>query len=83
MMHSEHSLLMKTPTKASTQAKEDAKDASVLVYLDSHPPILDSGIRRNKELQNNPMSLESDAIDPMLRDDYISLPPLRSVIIIY
>ena len=42
-MHSEHSPLMKTPTKASTQAKEDAKDASVLVYLDSHPPILDSG----------------------------------------
>ena len=71
---SAHSFKTRTPTKTS---KKDAAKLKEPVYLDSLPEITDSGIKRNKDIQNNPLTLDEDAIDPLLREDHKTLPILR------
>jgi hypothetical protein len=71
---SAHSFKTRTPTKTS---KKDAEKLKEPVYLDSFPEITDSGIKRNKDIQNNPLTLDEDAIDPLLREDHKTLPILR------
>ncbi|KAF8333774.1 hypothetical protein F5887DRAFT_1079946 [Amanita rubescens] len=73
-MHSAHSLESGTPTKKSSKALAKHGDR---LYLDSFPDIADSGIKRNKDIQNNPFTLDEDIIEPLLRDDYKTLPSLR------
>lgn len=74
--HSAHSLEFRSPTKPS---RKDSRAESKPVYLDSFPDITDSGIKRNKEILNNPLILGEDVIDPLLRDNHRSLPTLRHV----
>ncbi|KAF8323662.1 hypothetical protein F5887DRAFT_1086716 [Amanita rubescens] len=75
-LHSAHSLEMRSPTNAVK--KIGPKDSGTL-YLDSFPDITDSGIKRNKQIQNDPLTLKDEEIDPLLRDDHKSLPALRQV----
>ncbi|KAF8315105.1 hypothetical protein F5887DRAFT_920937 [Amanita rubescens] len=63
-------------TKVSTI--DSAKETET-VYLDSFPEITDSGVARNKQIQNNPLILEDEDIDPLLRDEHKTLPTLRRV----
>ncbi|KAF8338576.1 hypothetical protein F5887DRAFT_1077672 [Amanita rubescens] len=73
-MHSTHSLKSRTPTKTPT--KVGSKHNTPL-YLGSLPEIVDSGIKRNKDIQMNPFILDEELIDPLLRDDHKTLPKLR------
>jgi hypothetical protein len=73
-MHSAHSLETGSPTKASRKNK---RNESTPEYLDLFPQVADSGIKRNKGIVNNPLTLEQAEIDPLLREDHKSLPSLR------
>ncbi|KAF8341841.1 hypothetical protein F5887DRAFT_1076420 [Amanita rubescens] len=78
-MHSTHSLKSRTPTKTPT--KVGSKHNTPL-YLGSLPEIVDSGIKRNKDIQMNPFILDEELIDPLLRDDHKTLPKLRNTDVI-
>jgi hypothetical protein len=73
-MHSAHSLETGSPTKA---ARKNKRKETTPEYLDSFPQVADTGIKRNKGILNNPLTLEQAAIDPLLREDHKSLPTLR------
>ncbi|KAF8327493.1 hypothetical protein F5887DRAFT_919560 [Amanita rubescens] len=79
-LHSAHSLEIRTPSKVLS--KDQGAKETAPIYLDSFPEITDSGIKRNKDIQNNPMILDEDAIDPLLREDHKSLPALRQVMLL-
>lgn len=72
-----HSLNMRIP---NTPVREVSTEPQ-LVYLDSFPDIKDSGLKRYKEIQNNPLTLGDNEIDPLLRAELQSLPSLRQVLI--
>ncbi|KAF8329029.1 hypothetical protein F5887DRAFT_1081410 [Amanita rubescens] len=75
-MHSTHSLKSRNSTNVLTNYR--AKETKT-TYLDSFPEITDSGVTRNKDIQNNPLILEEEDIDPLLREEHKTLPTLRQV----
>ncbi|KIL57948.1 hypothetical protein M378DRAFT_181472 [Amanita muscaria Koide BX008] len=76
--HSKHSLDMRNLDKSKHAIKDLRNNTSTPVMLDSLPPVPNSGLARNKDIINNPLMVDPELIDPMLADDYPTLPMLRN-----